>query len=674
MSLFLVTMTVKTTLNQDLKEEREKVPFVVEEFTNWFHGGEANVKDKRYLENLIVNNSELKLDLDMSYMSHKEKYEEAVRRATIALKLFKKLREEGFGGANFFEKILLPFSSVLKQGSPISLQFSMFIPGLMKLATPEQQAKWVPRALNLSIIGTYAQTEMGHGTFIRGLETTSTYDPETKEFIIHSPTITAYKWWPGGLGHTVNHAIVFAQLYSLGKHHGLHPFIVQLRDEETHKPREGITIGEIGNKVGFNTVNNGFLGFDKVRIPLSHMLMKNAEIRENGEFVKNQSSILNYGTMTHVRVGIVRDMASLIARAVTIAMRYSIVRRQSPIDPNQPEPKVIEHITQQMKIFPLMAKVFAVKYSADNLMRMYLKVTSEIERGDLERLPELHALSCCLKAVSSNEAVQAVETLRLACGGHGFLTSSGFHDLYTNCTAAQTYEGENTVMLLQTARYLIKVWGQALSGKKLPPTVAYLQNYKQGNDRNKWNPSINGILMALQTTTSEKVALAYKHLEARKKLYSAEEAANQTGVELLKVAELHCQSFLLQSTIEMVEKCTPKVSLQLANVLRDILELYAVDLALRFLGDLLQFNNITSNDVEHLQQRMELALKSLRNSALGIVDGFDFPDYVLSSTLGAYDGNVYERLLEAAKKSPLNHEDVNKSFHLYLKPFIKSNL
>lgn len=79
-------------------------------------------------------------------------------------------------------------------------------------------------------------------------------------------------------------------------------------------------------------------------------------------------------------------------------------------------------------------------------------------------------------------------------------------------------------------------------------------------------------------------------------------------------------------------------------------------------------------DVEKLQHRIETALKSFRRHALGIVDGFDIPDFVLSSTLGAYDGNVYERLLEAAKKSPLNQEDVNKSFHLYLKPFVKSNL
>ena len=40
-------------------------------------------------------------------------------------------------------------------------------------------------------IGTYAQTELGHGTFIRGLETTATYDPRTEEFILNSPTLTA---------------------------------------------------------------------------------------------------------------------------------------------------------------------------------------------------------------------------------------------------------------------------------------------------------------------------------------------------------------------------------------------------------------------------------------------------------------------------------------------------
>lgn len=80
----------------------------------------------------------------------------------------------------------------------------MFIPALMSQGSPEQQAKWLPMAQKLEIIGTYAQTELGHGTFVRGLETTATYDPETEHFIIHSPTLTSTKWWPGGTARCCN--------------------------------------------------------------------------------------------------------------------------------------------------------------------------------------------------------------------------------------------------------------------------------------------------------------------------------------------------------------------------------------------------------------------------------------------------------------------------------------
>lgn len=80
------------------------------------------------------------------------------------------------------------------------------------------------------------------------------------------------------MAHTANYAVVVAQLYLKGKCHGIHPFIVQLRDEETHMPMKGIKIGEIGAKLGMNTTNNGFLGFTNVRIPRKNMLMKNNQV------------------------------------------------------------------------------------------------------------------------------------------------------------------------------------------------------------------------------------------------------------------------------------------------------------------------------------------------------------------------------------------------------------
>jgi acyl-CoA oxidase len=443
---------------------------------------------------------------------------------------------------------------------------------------------------------------------------------------------------------------------------------------ETHKSLPGIIVGEIGNKIGFNTVNNGYLGFENVRVPLKNMLMKNAKVLENGEFVRQKSSILAYGTMTSVRVRIVEDQAVYLSKAVTIAMRYATVRRQSPIDPNQPEPKIIEHVTQQMKIFPAIAKIIVIKASAENLNQMNLDVGNDLEKGNMERLPELHALSCCLKAVCTTECTQAVEVCRLACGGHGYLSSSGFHDIYRMVAASQHYEGDNTVLLLQTARFLMKSWTQAVKGKKLTPTIAYLSEFVNFKQKFYFDDSINGILRALQAAAAGIIATAFNHLEARKKFCSAEEAANQTGIELVKAAEIHGQVFLLQSAIESINNAAKLLSPALNVVLRDVLELYAVDLALRMLGSLMQFNEITSEAIEKLQDRLEANLKRFKVNAIGIVDGFDFPDSVLGSTLGAFDGNVYERLLSEAKKSPLNQEDVNKSFELYLKPFMKSNL
>lgn len=135
------------------------------------------------------------------------------------------------------------------------------------------------------------------------------------------------------VAHTANYCVVVAQLYTQGQGRGIFPFIVQLRDTDTHMPLKGIKIGEIGAKLGMNSVNNGFLGFENVRIPRDQMLMKNAQVLEDGTFVKAPSSVLTYGTMVFVRVVIVRDMSLFLAKASTIAIRYSAVRRQSQINP-----------------------------------------------------------------------------------------------------------------------------------------------------------------------------------------------------------------------------------------------------------------------------------------------------------------------------------------------------
>ena len=54
----------------------------------------------------------------------------------------------------------------------------------------------------LQVLGCYAQTEMGHGSNIQALQTTATFDMDKDEFVLNTPTIHAFKWWPGTLGRT----------------------------------------------------------------------------------------------------------------------------------------------------------------------------------------------------------------------------------------------------------------------------------------------------------------------------------------------------------------------------------------------------------------------------------------------------------------------------------------
>lgn len=91
----------------------------------------------------------------------------------------------------------------------------MFLDCLSIFADEEQKAHYLPLANNLNILGCYAQTELGHGSNVAGLETTAHFDVASQEFIIHSPTIKAAKFWPGSLGTNSTHAVVFARCISL---------------------------------------------------------------------------------------------------------------------------------------------------------------------------------------------------------------------------------------------------------------------------------------------------------------------------------------------------------------------------------------------------------------------------------------------------------------------------
>jgi acyl-CoA oxidase len=190
---------------------------------------------------------------------------------------------------------------LIGEPTPYGLHAGMFTKTLREQATPEQQDRFLQKAINYEIIGCYAQTELGHGSNVRGLETTATWSPDQKTFTLHSPFLTSSKWWIGSLGKAANHAIVMAQLIIEKKSYGPHLFIVQIRDLKTHLPLDNIHVGDIGPKFGFNTMDNGFLILNQVEIPHGNMLARYSRVDPtNNRYIQPTNPSLVYGTLTWV--------------------------------------------------------------------------------------------------------------------------------------------------------------------------------------------------------------------------------------------------------------------------------------------------------------------------------------------------------------------------------------
>ena len=153
------------------------------------------------------------------------------------------------------------------------------------------------------------------------------FDQANDQFIIHTPTIRATKFWPGSLGVMANHAIVFARCIVDESDYGVQPFICQIRDTDTHRPLPGIEVGDVGEKIGYNSVDNGFLSFDKFRIPRKALLSRFMSITKTGDFKMKANPKIVYQIMVKTRIMVLFGASLNIIRSSLVATRYAACRR-----------------------------------------------------------------------------------------------------------------------------------------------------------------------------------------------------------------------------------------------------------------------------------------------------------------------------------------------------------
>lgn len=163
-----------------------------------------------------------------------------------------------------------------------TVQYNLFGGSMTALYT-DRHEKYFDKIDSGEIIGCFCLTELGFGNNAIKMETTVTYCEDTKEFVVNSPTTLSQKYWiTNGFRHS-NYTLVFGQTIVKGKNEGVSAFLVPIRDANM-KEMPGVSIVDMGHKIGQNGVDNAALKFDHVRIPRENMMNKFTDVDEAGNF------------------------------------------------------------------------------------------------------------------------------------------------------------------------------------------------------------------------------------------------------------------------------------------------------------------------------------------------------------------------------------------------------
>ena len=345
----------------------------------------------------------------------------------------------------------------------MGVHFGLFLGTVSGSGTDEQLSYWIQKgALSLKgVIGCFGMTEMGHGSNVAALETTAIFDKKTDEFIINTPTLTATKWWIGGAAQSSTYCCVYARLIVEGKDYGVKPFVVQLRTKETFELLPGISIGDMGMKYGRNAIDNGWIQFNNVRIPRNNLLMKHTKVTAEGIVTQSPFQQLAYGALVHGRMAMVGESCDALKKGLTIAVRFSAVRRQFSSGAGREENKILDYRTHQVRLFPLLAITYALSFTVKALKDKFDKNAAILENSKptdpnikaiIETLKEIHGTTAGLKAYSTWLALEALETCRQCMGGYGYSSYSALPGMIQDFSVQCTWEGDNTVLMLQAGR------------------------------------------------------------------------------------------------------------------------------------------------------------------------------------------------------------------------------
>jgi acyl-CoA oxidase len=529
------------------------------------------------------------------------------------------------------------------------VQWGLFGGAVQALGTERHHEAYLRDIMSFELPGCFAMTETGHGSDVQQLRTTCTYDPGTQTFDLHTPHEGARKDYIGNAAEDGRMAVVFAQLVTQGRRHGVHAWLVPIRDEQGD-PVPGVTIGDDGPKAGLLGVDNGRLTFDHVTVPRDMLLDRYGSVAPDGTYT---SSIENetrrfftmLGTLVRGRVSVGGSASAATKLALDIAVRYGETRRQFTAPGADREVLLNDYLVHQRKLLPALAATYAYSFAQEELVGTMHDVqgAEDLDEGAQR---ELESRAAGLKAAQTWHATRTIQMAREACGGAGYLQENRLPHLKADTDVFTTFEGDNTVLLQLVAKGLLTGYREAFGSLDGWGRVGFIADMVRETvlERTAARGLIARLVDAVPGRDDEVPLLdrgwQLKMLEDREQhlLDSAirrlRRGADSSGTRpfdvfndvqdhVLRTAQAHVDRIVLEAFVAGIERTTDAGAKAL---LQRVCDLYALTTIEADRAWFLEHGRLTPNRSKALTATVNALLKDLRPHMVTLVDAFAIPE------------------------------------------------
>lgn len=545
---------------------------------------------------------------------------------------------DDFGGhiAGFEELLITDPSLQIKSG----VQYGLFTAAIQHLGTKTHHDKYLTKAINLDMLGCYAMTESGHGSDVFNIQTTATYDKATDEFIINTPNRNAWKDYLGNAALHGRWAVVFAQLNTNGESHGVHSFLVPIRDENGIF-LEGVTGSDDGVKGGLNGIDNGRLCFTNVRIPRTELLNRYGSVDTEGNYESNIANpkrrfFVMLGTLVQGRVSL--DGAAVVASklALQIAITYANNRRQFMNSKNE-EVLLMDYQSHQRRLLPLLAETYAASFAHEELLAEFNTVFEKLttSTGDeTEGMQELETHAAVLKAVNTWHALDTLGETRQACGGNGFLQENRIAQLRSDFDIYVTFEGDNTVLCQLVGKRLLTDYASKMKHASLSEKIQHVTKDIVEKTRLKFtslnhSKTIQELLRTRVEIMTASITNTMYH--ARKNNVDMEQVFNKNQSNIIDLAKAY-GDLLRWEAFDKVVRSLPNTGEW--NELNELKKLYGWSAVQKNLAWFLAEGFVTPAQGKEINSIVDELLEKVRPSAQEFVNAFGYePEHLRAKML-----------------------------------------